>query len=116
MVWLPVLPTGGYESAAKRESGRIADTRVHQYYDPGAQAGKLFAGVLGLPRGRPAWDLYMVFAPGARWDDSPPKPTYWMHQLGVAPPELRLDAPKLERVVAGLLAAGKPSAQPAASN
>jgi hypothetical protein len=54
----------------------------------------------------PAWDVYFVFGPEARWDDQPPAPTYWMHQLGRAAPEdLRLDGDQLARVVVGLLAA-----------
>jgi hypothetical protein len=109
VVWLPELPTGGYESAARREGRRIADPRVRQYYDPAARTAKLFTGVLGLPSGSPAWDVYMVFAPGARWDADAPKPVYWMHQLGSAPPGLRLDGVKLERVVEGLLRAPRPA-------
>ena len=31
----------------------------------------------------PAWDVYLVYKPGIRWEDGPaPKPTFWMHQLG----------------------------------
>ncbi|PYV18557.1 MAG: hypothetical protein DMG21_04615 [Acidobacteria bacterium] len=113
VVWVPVLPTGGYEAAAKRESSRIADPRVRQYYDPQTRAAKLFSGVLGLPRGSEGWDVYMVFAPGTRWDNKPPKPAYWMHQLGSAPPDLRLDGAKLEKVVEGMLRARKPLPAPA---
>ena len=29
-----------------------------------------------------AWDIYFVYAPGVRWEDEPPEPTEWMHQLG----------------------------------
>lgn len=58
-----------------------------------------------LPGATPAWDVYMVFGPEARWADTPPAPTYWMHQLGSAPSGLRLDGEQLARVVRGLLAA-----------
>jgi hypothetical protein len=53
----------------------------------------------------------MVFGPKARWDDQPPAPAYWMHQLGSAPRELRLDGKQLAREVRELLvAAGKAAA------
>ena len=28
-----------------------------------------------------AWDVYLLFPPGAEWKDEPPAPSYWMHQL-----------------------------------
>ena len=42
---------------------------------------RLYDQTLGL--GQPAWDIYMVYSPGVRWNGTnPPKPSYWMHQLG----------------------------------
>ncbi len=32
--------------------------------------------------GRVAWDVYLVYPPGATWDDDPPVPAAWRHQLG----------------------------------
>jgi hypothetical protein len=31
---------------------------------------------------RGAWDIYLYYAPDARWADAPPKPTRYFHQLG----------------------------------
>jgi hypothetical protein len=59
----------------------------------------------------PAWDVYLVFGPAAEWNERPPVPTYWMHQLsrGAAPADLWLDGEKLRRVVNNLLSvAGSP--------
>jgi len=47
-----------------------------------------YARRLGLPRD--AWDVYLIYGQGSRWEDEPPKPDFWMHQLssGAAAPEL----------------------------
>ena len=104
VVWLPVLPSGAWESAARRAGGRIPDARATRYFDRDAHLGHLYAPILHLPEGLPAWDVYLVFAPPVRWVDKPPAPTYWMHQLGRrAPPELRLDGDQIARVVSELL-------------
>ncbi len=105
IVWLPALRSGAHEPAARREAGRIPDSRAERFYDPEARVGKLYSGILHLPWGLPAWDVYLVFGPEVRWGERPPAPTYWMHQLGRAgPPELRLDGEQLARVISGLLA------------
>ena len=104
IVWMPVLPSGAHEPAARREAGRIPDNRAIRFFDAEARVGKLYSSILHLPSGLPAWDAYLVFDRDARWDGNPPAPAYWMHQLGRAgPPELRLDGEQLERVVRSLL-------------
>ena len=104
IVWMPVLPSGAHEPAARREAGRIPDNRAIRFFDAEARVGKLYSSILHLPSGLPAWDAYLVFDRDARWDGNPPAPAYWMHQLGRAgPPELRLDGEQLARVVRSLL-------------
>jgi hypothetical protein len=55
----------------------------------------------------PAWDVYLVYAPGVRWEgDTPPTPTFWMHQLTAdtgADQRYCLDPAVLEREVARLI-------------
>ena len=112
IVWLPVLPSGAHEPAARRETKRIRDNRAMPFFDAEARAGKAYSSILHLPSGLPAWDVYLGFGAEVRWESNPPVPAYWMHQLGRAgPPELRLDGEQLERVVSGLLSkSGRPSA------
>lgn len=44
-----------------------------------------------LPTPGPAWDVYLLFARGTRWiGATPPKPAFWMHQMGGV-----TDAPRL---------------------
>ncbi|HME00416.1 MAG TPA: hypothetical protein VKM93_24180 [Terriglobia bacterium] len=104
VVWLPVLRSGGWESAARDQGERIPDPRARRYYDADTSVGKTYGPLLRLPRGLPAWDVYMVFGRDARWEAQPPAPAYWMHQLGLAAPsDLRLDGNRLAGVVKGLL-------------
>jgi hypothetical protein len=59
--------------------------------------------VIELPRGQLAWDAYLLFAPGIEWDEAPPPPSFWMHQLYRGPPEKRFDAARLAAAVEKLL-------------
>lgn len=70
----------------------IADARAVHFWDGNGLTLKAYQTVLGLPGD--AWDVYMLYGPDARWDDElPPKPDFWMHQLGgdVAAPFLDPD-------------------------
>ena len=81
-VWMPILGSDNAEAGKKAEP-LLPDPRVIHYWDSDSSIGKLYGRQLTLPRGRQlAWDIYFVFAPGIRWEDEPPAPTAWMHQLG----------------------------------
>jgi hypothetical protein len=44
-----------------------------------------YKDVLGGIPSEPAWDVFILYGPDARWDgERPPAPAYWMHQLGTA--------------------------------
>jgi hypothetical protein len=80
------------------------DERVKNYWVRTRGVGKLFQAPINL-EGEPAWDVYLVYEPGVVWDDdTPPEPTYFMHQLGGRlPDDQRLDGPKLFDAVENLL-------------
>lgn len=69
-----------------------------QAWDAQRTLGEVFQQTLKLKC--PAWDVYLVYAPGQTWEaDLPPEPKLWMHQLGSysgADPKLHLDAKKLK--------------------
>ncbi len=115
VVWVPVLSLLSLEGlqgparAAARK--RLADGRVLNYLDPELRLGLPYGRVLGLAGDEPAWDVFLVFERGVRWDGRPPAPTVWMHQLGDAPWAQRLDAQKLARLVESLQAAPVPEAK-----
>ena len=80
-VWMPVLASDNAE-AGKQAEPLLPDPRVAHYWDGENSLGKLYGRQLTLPRGRQlAWDIYFVYAPGVRWEDEPPVPTAWMHQM-----------------------------------
>jgi hypothetical protein len=78
VVWVPVL--GGKETNVPEATKTATDKRVRHYWDGDGLLVKEYVAVLGLPDR--AWDVYMIYPPGARWDAAtPPAPVFWMHQL-----------------------------------
>jgi hypothetical protein len=99
VVWVPQL--AGTHDAAIQSSRLIDDRRAIHYWDQSDVSGSEFARVLQTPGS--AWDVYLVYAPGIRWTSGlPPKPTYWMQQLGM-PNVPHLDASALADHVRALL-------------
>jgi hypothetical protein len=84
VVWVPILDT---DKGAPDEETRalVSDERATHFWDAEGSLPRLFNRTLRLPTGCPAWDVYLAYPPGLRWDDDPPEPVYWQHQLpGVA--------------------------------
>lgn len=80
----------------------IPDPRVRNYWDGGEVVGRAYEALLGTPG--PAWDVYLLFRRGVRWHGSvPPKPDFWMHQLGGVTNAPRLDPDVLRAHVEVLL-------------
>jgi hypothetical protein len=72
----------------------VPDARATHYWDGTGVTMKGYRATLGLPED--AWDIYMVYWPGVRWEgELPPKPDYWMHQLG-SEREPRVNGPYLD--------------------
>lgn len=84
MVWVDMQPSDCDRSVALA-ARRFVDGRVHHFHDPKKAAGRAFAVGL-LPTGV-AWDVYLFYPPGALWEDDPPRPLTWSHQLGRIDPE-----------------------------
>lgn len=60
----------------------VQDPRARHFWDARELLGKFYERALPTP-GTPSWDVYLLFPPGVRWTGStPPKPSFWMHQLG----------------------------------
>jgi hypothetical protein len=62
--------------------GRLMeDERAFHYWDPKRRIGAAFQQHIAH-MSSPAWDVWMLFAPGVLWEgESPPAPTWWEHQL-----------------------------------
>jgi len=79
VVFLPMV-RGDDAAAAQERAAERGDARLECSWDATLSVGQLFKKTLGLHT--TAWDVYLVYEPGAVWrDESPPPPAFWMHQL-----------------------------------
>jgi hypothetical protein len=107
IVWVPMVRG---DSALEAEGLVSPEKRfIMQAWDSRRSVGEALAKTLSL--NCPAWDVYLVYPPGSRWDtDTAPMPAVWMHQLdsySAADPKLHLDPTKFEAEVRRALAAAK---------
>jgi hypothetical protein len=101
-VWEPILKTDD-ERSSRKATILFPDARVSNYWVDSPAVGRLFQAPLNITT-EPAWDVYLVYASGIAWgDDGPPRPSYFMHQLGGRLPDgQRLDGPKLAAAIEDL--------------
>jgi len=71
---------GDTYAAAQKAAKKFKDNRVKQFFDPHQLAGRALANSLGHSDNI-AWDIYCFYPVGAFWQDLPPSPESWMHQL-----------------------------------
>jgi hypothetical protein len=83
VVWVPM--SRGLERDVPNATKEVWDARAAHYWDGDGWLMNTYKDVLhGFPF-EPVWDTYLLYGPDAKWDgDRPPKPAYWMHQLGSA--------------------------------
>jgi len=81
-VWGPFL-SGDHEQAARANSLRFGVPGGVHYWAPTPKVGIDLAGVLRLPQGKIAWDVYLAYGRGGFWGTEMPAPDYWQHQLPV---------------------------------
>jgi hypothetical protein len=84
----------------------VTDGNATHYWEESGIVGRLFEKTLSI-EGTYAWDVWLVYKPGARWDDEyPPEPDFAMHQLPLPRDKetmRRLDSKEFARVVDGYL-------------
>lgn len=101
MVWVP--KKDGREADVPAATKVIHDPRTVHFWDGSGSTMRMYQQVLSIPGD--AWDIYLLYRPGVRWDgDLPPQPDFWMHQLGDAPgPHLDPDvfAARADSLLAG---------------
>lgn len=102
MVWSPELDAA--EGDVPGATRLMSDSRVAHFWDPEATVGRAFSEVLGTRN--PAWDVWMLFEEKARWDERPPEPAWWEHQLGGLPRDRYLDPRRFASKAAEVEAAG----------
>jgi hypothetical protein len=88
-VWVPA--SGGRAADVPSATTTANDPRIRQLWDERGVELTAFRAPLHLSSD--AWDVYLIYAPGVRWQGAtPPAPSYFMHQLealeGSGVPEL----------------------------
>ena len=80
-----------------RAAALMPDPRARHFWDDRRLVGTLYQTLeLGEQKVRgdePAWDVWLLFGPDARWtaEGTAPAPAWWEHQLQGMPDERRLD-------------------------
>jgi hypothetical protein len=93
VIWGPML--GGETEADAREAAVLMpDPRVSHYWTGAHTLAEALRAPAGLKE-ELAWDTFLLFSRGARWEDAPPSPAYVMHVGKRLPPEQRLNGEKL---------------------
>jgi hypothetical protein len=49
----------------------LVDTRARHFWDGEQKLGLAIARLLGQGEGAAAWDIFLVYRPGAKWGDAP---------------------------------------------
>ena len=92
---------GGKERNVGQAAKMVPDRRALHYWDGDQLVGKAFQPLLQTPDA--AWDVWMLFDKGVRWEgDAPPRPAWWEHQLYGMPPELALDGERFAKKASSL--------------
>ena len=79
IVWIPILDKDTFDAAIPTAK-LLSDKRIQHYYDTNKAIGDIIAKSVGWVE-KTAWDIYLFYSPTTEWSETPPKPTYWMHQL-----------------------------------
>jgi hypothetical protein len=100
IVWLPMLESDNREQAERR-SAEFADERLSYFWDGDQLTGAVWEQVLDLSC--MAWDIYVIYGEDARWEQDPPVPEFWMHQLSRVSKGLFLDREQFEQELKAIL-------------
>jgi hypothetical protein len=86
VVWEPILPKDSVDALDDASDMVKDEWRALQFWDPNAESGKRIKRLFDLKIINPAWDTYLLYPPGVKWEQNDtPKPAYWMHQLTFMP-------------------------------
>lgn len=109
VVYVPTL--GARERHVVSAVPLMQGPRINHYWDEEGGSGVEFQQALGIPMY--AWDVWMMYAPGALWEpgSEPPAPVFWQHQLPGLPLDLKLDADKFAVEITARLAELPPSSE-----
>ena len=97
ILWLPVLEGDTPQGAEQMQERLSIDDRLRHFWDHDLMLSREYHRVLQLgQRPRPhhiAWDIFLLYEAGTVWNEEPPMPEFWMHQLFLE------DVPELDATV-----------------
>jgi len=79
IAWISMMDGDTYE-AAEKAAAKFSDVRANQFYDPQKLTGRALAESLGH-KTEVAWDMYLFYPTGTIWQENPPPPETYVHQL-----------------------------------
>ena len=82
MLWSPIVGND-LRPAAEKATALLQGTRAQHFWDLWSFGSRSYAAQFKFPKGRAAWDLFIVYKPGLEWKSSPPPPTLWLQNLGM---------------------------------
>jgi hypothetical protein len=110
VVWGPMLHKEKEEDA-HAAAAFLPDRRALHFWTPAQAIAEAFEKPTGLASTHtPAWDTYLLYAPGIEWTSEPPAPTSLMHVDKPLPADRRLNGEKLRDEVRRLLSGPPPPA------
>jgi hypothetical protein len=67
-------------ATAMEQAEKVMDSRIWQGWNRGKNVGEFFGHTPMIVLHDVAWDVYLLYKPGIRWEgQEPPGPTFWMH-------------------------------------
>ena len=113
VVWVPIIRSDKRPPDPSTRS-LVPDKRASHYWDAKPALPLAFREPLGLPEEHVAWDAYLLYPKGITWEDTPPKPAYWEHQLTAVTIAPHLDPKTLARKLREIIDGETPQETPAA--
>jgi hypothetical protein len=114
VVWEPIKKNDN-RAAAAESTPLMTDPRVTHFWTDSLQLAEALKAPIALEKS-PAWDVFLLYSPDARWEDAVPRQSSFLHQLGDAlPADRKFDGIKLAKEVRALLErkdAPAPAARP----
>lgn len=106
VVWGPMQENEKRDHAVAATANLVGD-RVTHFWTPEHTLAEAYMKPLGLEDDvEPAWDTYLLYAPGVRWGGTPPEPTFFMYVEKPLPEEGVLNVRTLAGKVRELLDGG----------
>ncbi len=81
LLWGPLMQTDT-SSITRRMMQYIRDERVDNYWDLWRWGYRTYTENLKIPEFE-AWDLFIFYEAGKKWEGTPPVPTFWMENRTV---------------------------------